>query len=104
VDTPKNAPVTHTNYRDPCFSIGSRNEQHLVFAASMQEWKALVLAGANASEVAAMATMEGNKWRHSLLPDAGRAEVPLSKGEDVFPAGAALVTCTEETVQKSADR
>ena len=92
----KAGPTTYLHYDDICYSTGESREP---FFNMMQvhDWHVILAASNNAMEVGVMGSSdEGQKWLQWLLPDSGRAELPLRPdSNERYPSGMALAFCAQ---------
>ena len=92
----KAGPTTCLHYDDICYSTGESREP---FFNMMQvhDWHVILAASNNAMEVGVMGSSdEGQKWLQWLLPDSGRAELPLRPdSNERYPSGMALAFCAQ---------
>ena len=91
----KAGPTTYVNYDDICYSTGEF--QPFFNMIQIHDWHVILAASKNGMEVGVMGSSdEGQKWLQWLLPDSGRAELPLkADSNERYPSGMALALCTQ---------
>ena len=78
----KGGPTTFINYDDICYSTGECRSPYFNLI-QIPEWSLILAASYNAVEVGVIGSEDQQqKWRQWLLPDSGRAELPLKANSD----------------------
>ncbi|VEN45359.1 unnamed protein product, partial [Callosobruchus maculatus] len=90
IDAPKTGENVYINYEDICYSGSTRKSYfYMIF---QQHWNILMVASSNSSELGVLGMCEEN-WLQWILPDTGRAELPLTTNyQDAFPVGTCFDT------------
>ncbi len=79
----KTGSMTYTNYDDICYSTGDQKQGNFAMV-NIAEWGTIFCASSNAIEVGVLGAKdkEQTAWDQWLLPDSGRAELPLMANQD----------------------
>ena len=91
----KTGPTTFINYDDICYSTGEQNPAYFSMI-QIPDWSLIISGSHNAMEIGVIGSEDaGKNWLQWLLPDSGRAELPLkSNNDERYPVGMALALCS----------
>ena len=98
VSAPKQGAATYASFQDVCFGSGE-GRRPLYYLHYVSEWGLLLAASSTSLEVAVLgapaADTGAGGWLPWLLEGDARAELPLSDGRELFPAGLAVSSCSQ---------